>query len=254
MLCLPPQHSMEWSSAPWASIWEVQEDVLSFSSCWPWHFESLAQLEPHRLKNLFTPQDRSVRSLAPGRFKSCIFIIFRLKATLFRIANMTIWLRKQLDSPQLRSGPRPRSLHGPDCQLPLSILLSWLGSTRQNEHQPFTGWVSHSLCACWRNSFALSTFLVWKTSAGPLDFLCGSETTCVQDQMNHCRLDWKEKTRRLRCHSSCLSQCPSKQHRSCSCLCPYPSFHILDESGHCKHSRPLNRGEKLKDHSSAVPL
>lgn len=58
----------------------------------------------------------------------------------------------------------------------------------------------------------------------------------------------------MRYHSSCLSQCPSKQHRSCSCLCPYPSFHILDESGHCKHSRPLNRCEKLKDHSSAVPF
>lgn len=62
-------------------------------------------------------------------------------------------------------------------------------------HRPFTSWVSHRLCACWRNSFALSTFLVWKTSAGPLDFLCGSETTCVQDQMNHCRLDSKKKRR-----------------------------------------------------------
>lgn len=188
MLCLPPQPSIEWSSVPWASIWEVQEDVLSFSS-WPWHFESLAQLESHRSNNLFTPQGRSVWSLAPGLFKSCIFIIFRLKGALFRLANMTIWLRKQLDSHQLRSGPRPRSLHGPDCQLPLSILLSRLGSTRQNEHQPFIP-INHSPV-----EWVTGCVLVEET---PLPFRPfwfekpqqGPWTSCAEVKQRVCKIRW----------------------------------------------------------------
>ena len=74
-----------------------------------------AMLAPNRSKNSITPQGRSVRSLAPGLFKS---YIFRLKAALRIVQNYAFlgWLRKQLDSHQLQSGPRPRSLHGPDCQ------------------------------------------------------------------------------------------------------------------------------------------